>query len=285
MPHPTVLQGIPYDANSSFMPGAAYAPEAIRKAIHSPSANMWSELGVDLGNAPDWSDAGDLRITDWPALEANVAIRASTEALVAKGQRVLSLGGDHSIAFPLIAAHAVRYPKLSVLQIDAHGDVYDDFEGNPFSHASPFARLLEAGVIGRLVQVGIRTLNGHQREQIERFGVECHEMKDFGDWPEIVFDGPFYISLDLDGLDPAFAPGVGHHEPGGLSTRDVIGMIHRVRGELVGADIVELNPLRDVNDMTGMVAARLVKEISGRLLTGAVLDRGSASLATPTLLR
>ena len=270
MPHPVSMQGIPYDANSSFLQGPAYAPNEIRKAIFSPSGSMWSELGVDLGDQPDWVDIGDLAITDWPALEANVAVRASTEALIAKGHRVLSLGGDHSIAFPLLAAHSATYEKISVLQIDAHGDLYDDFAGNPLSHASPFARLMEAGHIKRLVQVGVRTLNGHQREQIKRFGVETHEMKDFLALPPIAFDEPFYISLDLDALDPAFAPGVGHHEPGGLSTRNVIDLIHRVQGELVGADIVELNPLRDVNGVTAMVAARLVKEIAARLLTDVV---------------
>jgi len=265
---PVTIQGVPYDANSSFMKGATLAPTKIRDALASPSANMFTELGVDLGNTPEWRDAGDLSLWGWPASEANVAIQGAIEKHISAGHRVISLGGDHSISLPVIAAHAATNPDLGVLQIDAHGDLYDDFEGNPFSHASVFARLLEAGHIKRLVQVGIRTLTTHQREQQERFGVECHEMKDFRDFSDIAFSGKFYISLDLDALDPAFAPGVSHHEPGGLSSRQVIDLIHRTKGELVGADVVEMNPLRDINGMTAMVAARMVKELSGRLLTG-----------------
>ncbi|MDB5507436.1 MAG: speB [Devosia sp.] len=271
MTTPVSLQGIPYDANSSAWRGQAAGPGAIRQALLAPSANAWSELGVDFANAPDFHDAGDLLIGDWPPLEANLAIRAATEGLIDRGHLVLSLGGDHSIAHPLIAAHATRYPGLAVLHIDAHGDLYDDYEGNPFSHASPFARLLEAGVITRRVQVGIRTLNAHQREQVKRFGVECYEMHAHEALPQLAFDGPFYISLDLDAMDPAHCPGVSHHEPGGLTVREVIRLVHRTKGELVGADIVELNPSRDLNDTTAMVAARFVKEIGARLLTGVVV--------------
>ncbi len=266
MAYPVTIQGIPYDANSSFVRGPAHAPDKIRKAFNSQSSNMWSELGVDLGNAASLNDAGDLSISGWPPAEANVAIQGAIETHLKKGHRVLSLGGDHSISFPIIAATAAQYGELSVLQIDAHGDLYENFGDNPYSHASPFARLLEGGHIKRLVQVGIRTLNDHQRAQAKRYGVEVHEMKD--GVPEIAFSGKLYISLDLDGLDPAFAPGVGHHEPGGLSTRDVLNLIHRKGGELVGADIVELNPLRDLNNMTAMVAARCAKEFCARLLAG-----------------
>jgi arginase family enzyme len=119
----------------------------------------------------------------------------------------------------------------------------------------------------RLVQVGIRTLNGHQREQAERFGVEVHEMRNFDSSsfaPD--FDGPVYLTIDLDVFDPAYAPGVSHHEPGGLSVRDVIGIIHRMRGAVIGADIVEYNPGRDINDITATVAAKLLKEVGGRMI-------------------
>jgi len=268
MAHPVSMHGICYDANSSFMTGAAMAPAEIRKAIFSPSANMSTELGLDLSQADQWHDAGNLQIAEWPATEANVAIRGATEKLIGLGHRVLTFGGDHSIAYPVIAAHNEAYPELTVLQIDAHADLHDSFDDNPFSHASPFARLMEQGLVKRLVQVGVRTLTPHQREQIARFGVETHEMKDWEGALGLAVTGPLYISLDLDALDPAFAPGVSHHEPGGLSTREVLQMIHRVPGTLVGAEIVELNPRRDVSDMTAMVAGRLAKELLARLLTG-----------------
>jgi arginase len=116
------------------------------------------------------------------------------------------------------------------------------------------------------VQVGIRTLNAHQRRQAERFGVEIIDMRawDAGMRPRV--EGAVYLSLDLDGLDPAFAPGVSHREPGGLSTRDVLGLIHGLDGRLVGADVVEYNPRQDVGGVTAILAAKLVKEIAGRML-------------------
>jgi arginase family enzyme len=129
---------------------------------------------------------------------------------------------------------------------------------------------MEEGRLGRLVQVGIRTLTGHQRAQIARYRVETHEMRDWTGRLDLNFDGPFYLSIDLDAMDPAHCPGVSHHEPGGLTVREVINLIHHVRGDLIGADIVEFNPRRDVNGMTAMVAARLAKELLARLLTGIV---------------
>ena len=116
------------------------------------------------------------------------------------------------------------------------------------------------------MQIGIRSLTGHQREQAQRFGIEIIEMKEINRANEIVFDGPVYLSLDMDCLDPAFAPGVSHHEPGGISTREVLGIVQNISGNLVGADIVEYNPERDPQGITGMVAAKLLKEIIGRIL-------------------
>ena len=127
---------------------------------------------------------------------------------------------------------------------------------------------MEEKLVKRLVQVGIRTLNGHQREQAARFGVEIIEMKDWRDDLEFGFDTPVYVSVDLDGLDPAYAPGVSHREPGGLSTRQVIDLIHRVNQPVVGADIVEFNPRMDSGQITASLCAKLLKEISGQMLRG-----------------
>lgn len=150
---------------------------------------------------------------------------------------------------------------LQILHFDAHPDLYDSFQGNPRSHASPFARIMENGLASRLVQVGIRTLNRHQREQAQRFGVEIIEMREFDPASVPVLAAPFYVSIDLDGLDPAVAPGVSHHEPGGLGVRDVLRVLHAQRAPLVGADVVELNPDRDINGVTAVVAAKLVREL------------------------
>ncbi len=255
------LLGIPNDDNSSFMKGTAEAPPAIRRALHSPSSNLAAESGLDLGDEPRLRDAGDL-----PNGVAFEDVEEAISEILERGERVLSLGGDHAIAYPILKAYGKRYPRLNLLQLDAHPDLYDQLDGNRLSHACPFARIMEDGLAARLVQVGIRTLNPHQRQQAERFGVEIHEMKDWRPGTEFTFDGPLYPSLDLDALDPAFAPGVSHHEPGGLSVREVIGLIQSLEAPLIGADLVEYNPSRDPTGVTGMVAAKLLQEIVARML-------------------
>ncbi|MBT6418589.1 MAG: agmatinase, partial [Candidatus Marinimicrobia bacterium] len=194
------------------------------------------------------------------------SIRKTISKELNRGQKVVSLGGDHSITFPIIESYSQNYSNLNILHFDAHPDLYDNFENNPYSHASPFARIMENGLVKRLVQVGIRTLNNHQKEQIKRFGIEVIEMRNFVSSLSLEFDGPVYVSIDLDALDPAFAPGVSHHEPGGLSTRDLVNVIHQLNGNVVGGDIVEYNPDRDINNMTAVVAAKLLKEVLGKIL-------------------
>ena len=125
---------------------------------------------------------------------------------------------------------------------------------------------MENGLAERLVQVGIRTMTPHQRQQAERFGVKVLNIDRWSSVFSMEFNGPVYISLDIDVLDPAFAPGVSHHEPGGLATRNVLEIIQNLKAPVVGADIVEFNPRRDPTGITAMVAAKLTKEISARML-------------------
>ncbi|MCH9648316.1 MAG: agmatinase [Deltaproteobacteria bacterium] len=258
------ILGVPFDANSSFRRGAAAGPTSLRQALHSSSANLCAENGLDLASEASWVDLGDLELAH--AEEALAAIETGAAKVLATDARLISLGGDHSIAYPLLRAHAQLYPKLNLLQIDAHPDLYEELDGNRFSHACPFARILEEGLVQRLVQVGIRTMNPHQQKQAERFGVEVIDMRSWRPDIQLHFDGPVYLSVDLDALDPAFAPGVSHHEPGGLSTRDLLGIVQGFEGKLVGADIVELNPERDWMGMTAMAAAKILKEVLARLL-------------------
>jgi len=117
-----------------------------------------------------------------------------------------------------------------------------------------------------LFQIGIRTMNEVCRSQVDRFGVRVRSASELVSPEELHFDHPVYISLDLDVLDPAFAPGVSHHEPGGLSTRELLRMLHAIEAPVIGADLVEYNPNRDVNGMTAMVAAKLTKELAGLML-------------------
>ena len=125
---------------------------------------------------------------------------------------------------------------------------------------------MEKGLVSRLVQVGIRTLNGHQREQAAKFGVEIIEMKDWERCASLKFGTALYISFDIDGLDPAYAPGVSHREPGGFSTRQALDVIHAIKAPIVGADIVEFNPRMDIQNMTATVCAKLLKEIAAQML-------------------
>jgi agmatinase len=258
------LLGLPWDEHSSFQRGAAGAPPLIRAAMRSPSSNLSTESGIDLGWEARFSDAGDVEIPEGEG--ALAAIERVIGALAASGARVMALGGDHAITYPVVRAQAAAYPGLTIVHFDAHPDLYDEFEGDRLSHACPFARIMEEKLAARLVQVGIRTLNAPQRAQVARFGVELVEMKDFRPDLLIRAAGPVYVSVDLDGLDPAYAPGVSHPEPGGLTTRDVLGVLQRLEGQLIGADVVELNPQRDPDGATARVAAKITKELVARML-------------------
>src|SRR6266852_5451606 len=244
-PGTPVILGVPFDANSSWLRGAAGAPPIIRVAFSSNSSNSWTETGVDLSSEGSYCDAGDLKFTfkePFPAIEARVG------ELLDKGLRPVCLGGDHSITLPIVRAFGEHIPGLTILHFDAHPDLYDELEGNRLSHACPFARIMEEGAAKRLIQIGIRTVNGHQCEQARKFGVEMVEMR------------------DMHALDPAFAPGISHREPGGMSTREALAHIQAITGKIAGADIVEYNPAQDHTQITATVAAKLLKETLGKMV-------------------
>ncbi|MEO7365771.1 MAG: agmatinase [Sphingomicrobium sp.] len=261
------LIGLPTDSHSSFLRGAAAAPAAIRAALTSDHANMAAECGLELGSDVAVDDIGDLPLDETEQDLGRIfnAAREATES----GAVPIFLGGDHMVTFPIVAGLAEVYGAVSILHFDAHPDLYEDFGGDPLSHASPFARIMERGFASRLVQVGIRTLNRHCREQVATYCVEVVEMRDFSPGRVPIPDGPLYISIDLDALDPAFAPGVSHLEPGGLSVRDILSVLERVPGPIIGADIVEYNPSRDINGVTAVVAAKLIKELAALAAKGA----------------
>jgi arginase len=256
--------GVPFDEFSSFLHGPEKAPSLIRQAYHSDSSNYFTESGVDLNTHDGWKDNGDLNLPS--GIEAIGAIESGIQNLITHYDKILLLGGDHSITYPIVKAISKRYGRLNILHLDAHPDLYDHFEGNKFSHACPFARIMEEGLASRLVQVGIRTINKHQREQANRFGVEVFEMKDWEGYKKLKFEGPVYISLDMDAIDPAFAPGVSHHEPGGFTSREIISILQQLKGNVIGADLVEFNPTRDPSGITAMLAGKLYKELLDVLL-------------------
>ena len=252
--------GLPFDSNSSYLPGPAKAPTLIIEAIESDSANYFTEDLTDLNQNSKVAWCGNQSTSDYLDLGNAVNQILDQQAIP------FTLGGDHSITYPVVKALSQKHPKLTILHFDAHGDLYDELDGNKYSHACPFARIMESGHAQNLTQVGIRTLNTAQKLQAERFGVNIIQMKDWTPEVKFEFDGPVYISFDMDVLDPAFAPGVSHHEPGGFSTREAITMIQNFDFDIVGCDVVEYNPDRDINGVTAMVTAKIVKELLAKLV-------------------
>lgn len=260
------LLGVPWDEQSTFQRGAAGGPEAIRAALASPSTNAWNEALDDVRALIH--DRGDLPLA--AVADPGAAIEAAAHALVAAGATPVFLGGDHAVTWPLVRGVHRALGPLVILHLDAHPDLYEQFEGNPDSHACPFARIMEKGLASHLLQCGIRRMTPEQEDQVRRFGVEVVPMR-AGLTAMLAavqrLKGPLYLSLDLDVLDPAFAPGLSHPEPGGLSTREVMTLIQAIpSGALVAADVVELNPLNDTRDLTARVAATLLREIVGRMV-------------------
>lgn len=258
------LLGIPHDDNSSFMKGASEAPTYIRRELQSDAYSLWSETGTDFSAPGRLIDHGDIQfdsaLDPWDLIERNVS------SVMDAGSPLISLGGDHAITHPIMRAVRQRHAKLTILHIDAHPDIYHAYQGNPRSHTSPFARIMEEGLADRLIQVGLRTVNDHHRDQFKRFGVETIEAGRCGESLQLDLKTPVYLSMDIDALDPAYAPGVSHREPGGLSTRQVIDLIHAIDQPIVAADIVEYNPRCDISNLTATVAAKLLKEIGGMMV-------------------
>lgn len=251
--------GIPFDDKSCFMRGPALAPDKIRKTLHNGASNFTAENGIDIFEDIELLDRGDIHVDFFEE------IYPSLKKLVTK-DKILFLGGDHSITFPIIQLMKELHGEFDILHFDAHPDLYQEYMGDPHSHACPFARIMENNLCNRLISVGIRTLNKHQQEQAKRFGVELICMNEIEKMNQLKFKNPLYISFDMDAIDPAFAPGVSHHEAGGLTSREVINFINKIKVPIIGADIVELNPKRD-NGITAALATKLMKEFLAKMAT------------------
>jgi agmatinase len=263
---PIGLLGIPSDSNSSFLRGTARAPDVVRKALSNVHGNAAAENGLEIGREIRVVDHGDVRIEENATDDDRIS--ACIRSIIAAGELPLSIGGDHWVTAPIVRSLAEVHGPINILHIDAHPDLYDELDGNRRSHASPFARILEAGAAARLVQVGVRTVNAHQRAQTERFGIiEQISPRQLPHVTRPILQAPLYISIDLDGIDPAAAPGVSHHEPGGLTVREVLDLLDAQTAHLVGADVVEFNPSQDQGDITAVLIVKLIREIAA--MTGA----------------
>jgi agmatinase len=257
--------GVPFDEKSSYLRGAAGGPAAIRKASTGKCYTEYSELGVNLAGETVLVDLGDVDVSG-DVDKTFAAIEKDVATILAKGAVPIILGGDHSITYPVLKAFGPRFSALDILHFDAHPDLYAELYGDRLSHACPFARILEDGLAKGLVQVGIRAATPDHKARAMKHGVRMIEMKDIADPLFLKFANPLYISFDLDALDPAFAPGVSHHEPGGLSTRQALQVIQALKGRIVGFDIVELNAARDPSGITAAAAFKLIKEIMAKIV-------------------
>lgn len=260
--------GIPYDAKSSFRRGAARGPQAIRESTTVDMINASTESGADLSRDAVLVDLGDIDVSG-EYHEVARRIEERVFEVVSQAAVPLILGGDHAVTFPAVQGMARGFPDLAVLHFDAHPDLYEEYQGDPYSHACPIARILEYGLAAEVVQVGIRSASAHLRAQAARYNVRMVEMKDLDEGDlTLRFDRPVYISFDIDALDPAFAPGVSHIEPGGMSTRQALGILHRLEAQVVGMDVVEVNPSRDPSGITAAAAAKLIMEVAGKIVSG-----------------
>lgn len=254
------IQGFLYDQKASFLRGAGFGPALIREVFYSKAINSYSESIQNITEC----DRFEFGVDFIP--ETYFDVEGKADEILRSGKRLLSLGGDHSLTYPILRAYAKHYQNIEILHFDAHSDLYHEFEGDPYSHACPFARIIEENLAVRLVQLGIRCLTPHLIEQGEKFGVEVIEMKDYAFDKIPKFTKPMYISLDLDAIDPAFAPGVAHHEPGGFTSRQIFEIIQSLNVPIIGADIMEFNPRRDTNGITASLATKLLKEILAKML-------------------
>lgn len=272
------LVGLADDSRSSHASGCAAAPAAIRAAYDGACHNSFSEygpigparLGLDLTGAA--ADLGDFTAPDWT--EAAALFESVCRRVIQAGKIPFFLGGDHAVTIPAAAGLAALNRPVQVIQLDAHPDLYPDYDGDQFSHACTAARLLEMDHIAGLTQIGVRTMNRVQAEAVDRAGeririVPAAELALGSDLFALIKpDDAVYITVDMDALDPAFAPGVNHPTPGGLTSRQILDIIRTVPGRLVGLDVVEVNPARDVAGLTALTAGRLLVHGFARALAG-----------------
>lgn len=268
---PLAFAGLPCDQSSSIRRGSRDGPNRIRLAYDGRVYNATTETGIDLSGAV--ADLGDWEPeSGWEETRATYAARASE--VLARRQTLFVAGGDHGITIPLVEAAEVVGEHMHVVQLDAHPDLYPEYEGDRWSHACVAARLLEMEHVASITQIGIRTLNHPQAEVARRHpgrlaiaearDLGCGSLLEAGDFPSALRPGSrVWLTIDLDVFDPAFAPGVVHPVPGGLLPRQVIELIQESGWDLVGMDVVECLPERDEGDRTAVLAGRLLHEAMG----------------------
>lgn len=268
--------GVPFDSGATYRPGARFGPHAVRNATR-----LLRGYNPGLDVAPfatqQVADAGDIACNPFSIKESISQIEAGADELLAGAGKLLTIGGDHTIALPLLRVMNRKHGPVALLHFDAHLDTWDTYFGEPYTHGTPFRRAWEEGLLleERAAHVGIRgpLFSPEDLTDDARFGfaiVGAFELADLGVGGAVeriharLGDAPVYVSVDIDVLDPAHAPGTGTPEAGGLTSRELLGIIRGLAGlNLVGADVVEVSPPYDHAEVTCVAASHVAYELLG----------------------
>lgn len=256
-----VLWGIPLDETTSFRRGTCFGPEKIRWASYG--LETYSPLlDADLSDI-SFFDAGDIILPRGKLEDSLKRVEKLAFEFLKRGYKLIALGGEHLISLPLIKAAFKLIPDLKVVQLDAHADLRDIYLGNKLSHASVIKRICEFLPAKNIYQIGIRS---GTREEFafakKNTNFFPFDLKKALEALKEIRKDPLYLTIDIDVLDPAFAPGTGTPEPGGITPRELFDFLLSLKGfNIIGTDIVEISPPNDVSDITSILGAKLVREI------------------------
>lgn len=258
---PIVVFGVPLDETTSFRPGTRFGPSSIREASHALEDYS---LRQQRSLVPEkYYDAGDLVLPMGNVEDALSVIREASKSFLAGGRKFMALGGEHLLTYALVQSMAEAYPELVVIQMDAHADLRTEYTGTKWSHASVMRRVAEILGPGRIYQFGIRSADRIELEEAQG-KTEIHFYRVLEPLRSVmseIEDRPIYLSIDIDVVDPAFAPGTGVPEPGGITSQEILDAVSFLRGRnVVGADLVEVAPAYDSTGQTGLLAAAIVRE-------------------------
>lgn len=269
-----VVMGVPYDGSTSYRSGTRFGPRAIREQ----SLLLWgynNALQVAPFEKLKVLDYGDVDVVPVDVMATHQAVEADASNVLTQGCRLITLGGDHSISLPLLRAHAKQHGPVAVVHFDAHPDTWDEeYKSHRYSHGTPFRRAIEEGLIDTAAyfQIGIRgpTAGPQDYEDAKRLGARLITIDDaltrgtaavISEVQQTVGTRPVYVTLDIDSVDPAFAPGTGTPEVGGFTSYQMLQLVRGLRGlNIVGGDIVEVSPPFDGQQITAILAANLAFE-------------------------
>jgi agmatinase len=266
--------GVPFDGGTSYRPGARFGPAAVRQGsrLLRPYHPALRSLPFDLAQVVD---AGDIACTPFSTEDAVTEIERGAAGLLAGGGRLVAIGGDHTVALPLLRATARRYGPLALVHFDAHLDTWDTYFGQRYTHGTPFRRAWEEGLLrpDRSVHVGLRGPLYAETDLVEDAGmgyaqITTEQVAQLGVAAVVgrvlarVGDAPLYVSVDIDVLDPAHAPGTGTPEAGGLTSRELLSVLRGLEpAHIVGADLVEVSPAYDHAEITAIAAAHVLYDL------------------------